>query len=976
MDKIKNYIKNNKLYIVNFAVMVALLSIYLLAFYPAIMTSDSQDQWNQIMTGSYGNTHPAFYTWMMSLLVLIFKTPAMISIFQIILFSCIWTYGIKTVLNKKTSFKINDWIVSLISTFIVAIFPLNGIFAVTFWKDIIYTYLLLLFLIWIYKFFIRNDEINSKDWIYIIINLILTSTFRHNGIIAALFILIMFGFKYYKQDKNNKNLLIKLCSIYLIIFIFIKIIFVPHILNARPSNPVFSKAPFIHMDGRLIKDKKITNEDDLRFLNDIIPVDKWASLYNNYTHNSIMFSGELDAKKLDENKSKFIKMSVHYILKNPSTIAKHYLELTSIVWSINERDGAHTNAIVNQIYPGDLAEKNNLKTTPISKNLNIKLNTILDKISTTQPLKTVCCRPALYMYLSIIMVVLLTVIFKNKKYLWLLGPTMFNIASILPILTDQDTRYFYITFLAFFFIIFVSIFEIVRNMKEVKAFNKKCIKNGTYKKLFLIIFLLFFDLYTYKNMCASIPDLGMKKRIVFIFFYIFSNLMILYVYKYLKRHNEYPIERKFALIASIIGLFYVVFIPVMSGTDEPLHFYRAYQISAGDMVSSKTDQTLIDGNLLALPYRGFSDNYSSEVVFAKRTHEMVELPYTLSSGYSPLQYIPQVTGFITSNILHLNAFFTVLVVRLFNLFVWIYLMYLAIKIMPYKKTFFALFSLAPASISLAASSSGDIFSTAIGFLLIAYILKLRNEETILTKKDKIRIALMSLVVSVFKTFYGAFLIILFLLKKSNFKSKKERYYSIFALLFVCLVVDYIWLKMSGLNSGTSNPAVKEQLLFVINHPFDYFMILFRTYYEKVYDYAFNFVAGGEMCYGKAIISSLWSILYLVVLVRSYICDDSKYKFDFVEKVIMWLSFLIVFVCVSSVMYISWTPTITGVAGRYIIGVQSRYFVLFVPLLVLTFKKNKIVVKDSNNKILLAATIINVIVLMETVTSVIGYRFYN
>ena len=91
---------------------------------------------------------------------------------------------------------------------------------------------------------------------------------------------------------------------------------------------------------------------------------------------------------------------------------------------------------------------------------------------------------------------------------------------------------------------------------------------------------------------------------------------------------------------------------------------------------------------------------------------------------------------------------------------------------------------------------------------------------------------------------------------------------------------------------------------------------------------------------------------------------------------MWLSFLIVFVCVSSVMYISWTPTITGVAGRYIIGVQSRYFVLFVPLLVLTFKKNKIVVKDSNNKILLAATIINVIVLMETVTSVIGYRFYN
>lgn len=976
MDKAKNYINNNKLYIVNFVVMVALLSIYLFAFYPAIMTSDSQDQWNQIMTGSYGNTHPAFYTWMMSLLVLIFKTPAMISIFQIILFSCIWIYGIKTVLNKKTNFKISDWIVSLIFTFIVAIFPLNGIFAVTFWKDIIYTYLLLLFLIWIYKFFIRNDEINSKDWIYIIINLILTSTFRHNGIIAAFFILIMFGFKYYKQDKNNKNSLIKLCSIYLIIFIFIKVIFVPHILNARPSNPVFSKAPFIHMDGRLIKDKKITNEDDLRFLNDIIPVDKWASLYNNYTHNSIMFSGELDAKKLDENKSKFIKMSVHYILKNPSTIAKHYLELTSIVWSINERDGAHTNAIVNQIYPGDLAEKNNLKTKPISKNLNYKINEMLNNISTIHPLKTICCRPALYMYLSIIAVVLLTVILKNKKYLWLLCPTVFNIASILPILTDQDTRYFYITFLAFFFIMFAGVIELVRNKKEVKAFNKKCVKNGTYKIVCLIMFMLFFDYYTYTNMKASLPELGMKKKLIFLLFYFLSNFIVLYVYNRFKKNREMPIEKKFAIIASIIGVFYVVFIPVMAGTDEPLHFYRAYQISAGDVIPSKAHLTNIDENLLALPYRGFNDNYNKNVIFSKRTNNMVELPNTLTSGYSPLQYIPQILGFFVSNILHLNAFFTVIMVRLFNLFAWIYLMYLAIKLMPYKKTFFTLFSLAPASVSLASSSSGDIFSTAVGFLLIAYILKLRHEKIILSKNEKIKILLMSLVIGLFKTVYGVMLIVIFLLKNDNFKSKREKYIYSFGLLFICFLVDLFWLKISGTNGGYGNPEVTNQLSFVINHPIDYILILYRTYYDKFYEFMFNIVAGGEMCYGKAAISTLWSISYLFLLYKAYFYDDAKYSFEFIEKLILWLAFILVFIFVSSVMYISWTPILTGIGGPYIIGIQSRYFILFIPYLVLTLNKNKMIIKDSNDKILLASTILNVFILMETVTSVIIYRIYN
>jgi hypothetical protein len=37
-------------------------SIYLLAFYPGMMSADSFNQWNQVLTGVYVNHHPVFHT--------------------------------------------------------------------------------------------------------------------------------------------------------------------------------------------------------------------------------------------------------------------------------------------------------------------------------------------------------------------------------------------------------------------------------------------------------------------------------------------------------------------------------------------------------------------------------------------------------------------------------------------------------------------------------------------------------------------------------------------------------------------------------------------------------------------------------------------------------------------------------------------------------------------------------------------------
>lgn len=977
IEKIKNLIYKNRLLIINFIIIFSLLFISFIAFYPAIMTSDSQDQWNQILTGSFKNTHPAFYTWLVSLLTIFWKSPAVLSVFQIFIFSFIWTYGIKTVVGIKDKYNLFEWIFPTIMTFIVGLFPLNGIFAVTFWKDILYSYILLLYLIWIYKIFIQNINVAKKQWIILIILSIIISTFRHNGIIVALLLLIMIGLKIYFNDKKSRKEIIKYFLIFFAIYAFISVIFVPHLLKAEKSNPIFSRAPMIHMTGKLLSTDSITDENDLAFLNNIISIDDWKNLYNNYSHNTLMFSGKINRKYLINNSSQFIKITIKSVLHNPKPIVSHYIELTSIVWSINERSDAHTNAIVNQIYESDLSKKLGLETKPISKKINKKYNEILKNISLTPVLKTICCRPALYMYLSFIIVALLCFISKSKKFLSLLSPMIFNICSILPILTDQDTRYFYITFLTFFFIILMFGIYCYNNKKALRKTHNDCLKNGTYKLLIFTIILLLFDYYTYFNMRQSLGDIGIKKSLIFILFYLLSNGCCYIVYYYLKKNKNCSIEKKFFIIGLLIGISYLIFIPIMSGTDEHMHFYRAYQISEGDIFTDKNTATPINENLLALPYRGFNDNYNKNIIFQQYDdHLNNTVPNTIAAvGYSPTTYIPQVIGFMISKLFHVNAFFTVLIVRFINFIAWLLIVYEAIKIMPYKKTFFALFCLSPAILSLAASSSGDIFPTAIGFLYISLIFKLYKEKRQITRKEKILFLIMSIILALFKTIYSILLLLLLIIPKECFENnQRKRIQYISMIILTALIISFAWLRF-GNTGGIKNPNYSLQFNFVLNHPFQYIMTCFRTYYDKFYDYLFNFVAGGEMCFGKANISSLWAILYIILLVVSYFHDRDEVKLPICLKLLIWAMFILILVAVSSAMYLDWTPRFTGIGGKYIIGVQSRYFVLFVPLIILTLPKSKTLIKDKI-KIFNACVIINSVVLMECVTSVIIYRIFQ
>ena len=80
-------------------------------------------------------------------------------------------------------------------------------------------------------------------------------------------------------------------------------------------------------------------------------------------------------------------------------------------------------------------------------------------------LKLLTMRPAIYIYLSIICVILIVKKLKNKRYYLILLPSILNAISIAPAMPVASTRYLYISFLSLWFIGIITL-KILRNDRK------------------------------------------------------------------------------------------------------------------------------------------------------------------------------------------------------------------------------------------------------------------------------------------------------------------------------------------------------------------------------------------------------------------------------------------------------------------------------------------------------------------------------
>lgn len=461
MKNIVKLMKKIELYDVLILSIICLFWGYIFyTFMPGIMTSDSIDQWNQVHSNVLSDIHSPLHTIMEYFLSKIWDSPSIVCIFQIALFAFIWLIICKNIRNRN---KVIGFIETIV-TAIIAFMPINYMYAVTLWKDVVYSYIILALVYMLYVGIKNNFKYNTIQMLCLATLIVLTMTMRHNGIIIGIILIPILLILIIKNTKGKKFV------IKFLLFITALWIIIQAILSSFEivkSATVLNKKWFsLYKIGILYQNGAITDENDLKLINDIMPLELWYRNTWDYTMNGLIYSPDMDYKKVNEHTDELWQIMIKYAIKNPKIMVNHYLKLTSVIWQLDEPKNGYTSIIQGTTYikEGDLAHREGRNYQEIS-----------NKIDKSMRDYKILYRPAIYMYASIIIIILIVIHTRKKIYFLLLVPMIMNAISLVPMMTSQDVRYLYCNFLTFYFII-VSAIDILRT-NSIDRMNKNREKN-------------------------------------------------------------------------------------------------------------------------------------------------------------------------------------------------------------------------------------------------------------------------------------------------------------------------------------------------------------------------------------------------------------------------------------------------------------------------------------------------------------------
>lgn len=418
------------------------------------------------------------------------------------------------------------------------------------------------------------------------------------------------------------------------------------------------------------------------------------------------------------------------------------------------------------------------------------------------------------------------------------------------------------------------------------------------------------------------------------------------------------LEKKYLLLAIPIGIIMVFVTPLGRIPDEVNHSRKTAAISQGnifsvadedgvakDMLNSKINELV---SISTTTY----EEYFERLTLAE-TEENVELDYNTMALYAPICHLPQALGMLITRLLGFGVSVQCFAARFANLAVAIFLIYNAIKYIPYKKSLVLFLGLLPLAFNISATMSSDSLTFALSLFYIAYILYLKYDfkGDTYTKKELAIIYTSTIILSLCKIVYLPLCFLLIVLPKEKFGSMKKKIISLSIVISISILLNLMWLIYCTRFLIEFNPGVnsKEQLIYILTNPFEYLLVVFRTinFHFNIYIAHICGDALGLYCVKSPEIF-IYACTALITLFFFKKDEQSDIKFDLFTKLV----FLFVFVCIVALiytsLYIQWNP----VKYPMVTGVQARYFLPILFLVAVIIDNDKLVLKENINRYLL------------------------
>ena len=370
----------------------------------------------------------------------------------------------------------------------------------------------------------------------------------------------------------------------------------------------------------------------------------------------------------------------------------------------------------------------------------------------------------------------------------------------------------------------------------------------------------------------------------------------------------------FLVFGVLFGILFMVLTPPFEVPDEAGHLHRAVETANGVFYNK------IPAGVSAY------DNYFSQSQRFGNEFQSVGEKFHFQSGYNPVMYLASAAG-VKLGAAFQSPVLMFYLARIFNLVVWLVLIYSAIKITPIFKWMFLFAALLPMSVFEGMSLSADSFVNSFSFLFFAFCFRL-----IFPVKEKITASeagiyyLMTLISSLLKgcLIYPAFLIFFV-------RDKRKWIYGISAII-LAVIAGFLWVSHNYTAVGPDGNPVAAKA-FLCAHPFLFFEKVIRT----VFISSFFWLKGAVGILGWLDVKRfpVWFYLMtLAVFISGLLFIPEKFKINLKMRVLAFILICLYTGMILTALFITWNPVdvykIGGVQGRYFIALLPLFFILFSP----------------------------------------------
>lgn len=314
-----------------------------------------------------------------------------------------------------------------------------------------------------------------------------------------------------------------------------------------------------------------------------------------------------------------------------------------------------------------------------------------------------------------------------------------------------------------------------------------------------------------------------------------------------------------------------------------------------------------------------------------------------TSTYAPVLYLPQALAIFIGKLFSAPPIVLMYAARLFNLFCWTILIFIALSITPVYKWLFMLLALTPMSVFQSASVSMDALTNGVAFLFISMVFRLALDKNRQLKKlDLFLLIILLMFLTLSRYAYGFLYILFFMIPVKKSGSLRNHLSAALLLLiticftllaggmFVKHIYDSVDPAVSFYGKGMEFIQPYSQIQFVLTHAAFYLKTIVATFWtNKLFIHSFI----GKLGWLDTPLPYMYILTASCTLILIGLCENNqKIVLSIRNKAIVLTSICSVIFILCLLLYISWTP----VGGAIIEGTQGRYFIPIAPLIFTLF----------------------------------------